>query len=569
MTRSGKIILGLIIALGFILRFTAVNFGLPHLYHADEPIVVNHALAYGSGDFNPHFFKIPPLVSYLLFLCYGIFFVIGKTAGLFANVFAFENFFYADPTVFYLIARIIFGVLAGTYSVYLLYKVFAGYFKNKTALTAAFFFAVCFLHVRDSHYVYADIPLCLVVIWALGTFLKLQEDPSFKSHLISGSLIGLAAAFKYNGAALVFPYLAASFLSPRKFDIKGWLSAGFISIFVFLALNPFSVLDFHFFRSELATQSASQGGTFFLHHFIYSLAGGLGWPMLGASLLGLSTVIFGRNPKTKVLAVFAGAYYIVLVLFGQPYDRYALPLIPVLVFFAADITVFLTGNKNKTRIFFLVLGLLALSIIPLAKSIVFDQIMTAKDTRTLAKEWIEQNIPANSRIALDWDFFTPRLNWSTEALGEKTKEVIDNPGIFATPQLHRLKNLVSQSYASKNPNYKGYQLFFLTDTPTDRPFLFSHPAFSYNVDAWAKTERPDVHFDYVVVVHPSGTSNRKFLEQLRVRADLVIQFSPFRNGRMEPYDKLPLTGGPFLWSELWHRERNGLPLEIYKMRHHA
>ena len=52
-----------ILALAFLLRLVGVQFGLPHLYHADEPIVVNHAVAYGAGDFNPHFFKIPPLVK--------------------------------------------------------------------------------------------------------------------------------------------------------------------------------------------------------------------------------------------------------------------------------------------------------------------------------------------------------------------------------------------------------------------------------------------------------------------------------------------------------------------------
>ena len=43
--------------MGFLLRVTAVNFGLPHLYHADEPIVVNHALAYGAGDTRERFLR--------------------------------------------------------------------------------------------------------------------------------------------------------------------------------------------------------------------------------------------------------------------------------------------------------------------------------------------------------------------------------------------------------------------------------------------------------------------------------------------------------------------------------
>ncbi|MBU9889857.1 MAG: hypothetical protein KTQ49_08335, partial [Candidatus Omnitrophica bacterium] len=51
-----------ILALAFAVRAFGVPFGLPYLYHADEPVVVNHALAYGTGDLHPRFFNIPPLV---------------------------------------------------------------------------------------------------------------------------------------------------------------------------------------------------------------------------------------------------------------------------------------------------------------------------------------------------------------------------------------------------------------------------------------------------------------------------------------------------------------------------
>ena len=79
--------------LAFALRLWSVNFGLPYIYHADEPIVVHHALAYGTGDFNPHFFRIPPLVSYLLFICYGIYFLMGSALGFFQSIQDFEQLF--------------------------------------------------------------------------------------------------------------------------------------------------------------------------------------------------------------------------------------------------------------------------------------------------------------------------------------------------------------------------------------------------------------------------------------------------------------------------------------------
>ena len=130
----------LILALAFLVRLVGIRFGLPDLYHADEPIIVNHALAYGSGDLNPHFFKIPPLVSYVLFLVYGFYFILGRTIGWFANTNDFLELFLTNPSSFYLLARILFGVLLGTSSIYALYKLEERFFSVQKALISAFLF---------------------------------------------------------------------------------------------------------------------------------------------------------------------------------------------------------------------------------------------------------------------------------------------------------------------------------------------------------------------------------------------------------------------------------------------
>src|SRR5262245_8783853 len=141
----------LIFFLALVLRVGAVNFGLPQLYHADEPVVVNHALAYGTGDLNPHFFNIPPLPSYLLFGLYGLYFLTGKAFGIFKTTLDFERLFYVDPSSFYVLGRLFLGVLPGFLSVVLIYWITRRHFSKRTAYGAAALLAVCFLHVRDSH----------------------------------------------------------------------------------------------------------------------------------------------------------------------------------------------------------------------------------------------------------------------------------------------------------------------------------------------------------------------------------------------------------------------------------
>ncbi len=104
-----KTILAFIIIAAALLRLWGINFGLPYLFHQDEPIVVNHALAYGTGDLNPHFFVIPPLASYILFFFYSAYFVLLKISGVIADAGSFAVSFFKDPTPFYLIGRFIVG----------------------------------------------------------------------------------------------------------------------------------------------------------------------------------------------------------------------------------------------------------------------------------------------------------------------------------------------------------------------------------------------------------------------------------------------------------------------------
>ena len=67
-----------ILLLGAVLRLAGIDFGLPFIYHNDERVIVNYALAFGNWDFNPHYFRLPPLLSYILFFVYGLYYLMGS-----------------------------------------------------------------------------------------------------------------------------------------------------------------------------------------------------------------------------------------------------------------------------------------------------------------------------------------------------------------------------------------------------------------------------------------------------------------------------------------------------------
>ena len=70
-------LLGLIL-IAFSVRFFGIFHDLPFTYYGDEKHFINRAVAFGSGDLNPHWFHKPALYMYLLFFEYGMYFLVGK-----------------------------------------------------------------------------------------------------------------------------------------------------------------------------------------------------------------------------------------------------------------------------------------------------------------------------------------------------------------------------------------------------------------------------------------------------------------------------------------------------------
>lgn len=537
-----------ILILGFCLRLAAVNFGLPDLFHSDEPIVVNHALAYGGGDFNPHFFKIPPLASYLLFTAFGFIFLAGKLAGFFVSPADFERLFYSDPTLFYLSGRVLLGVIPGTLCIVALYRMAKKYFSETAAFAAALFLAVCFLHVRDSHYIYADMLLNFLLIVGLCRCLK--DDLSARSALISGIWIGAATAAKYNGAVLSVVYVFYLIIRYPQFLVRNLLIAAPAAGFTFVLLNPFSFFDKKNFLVELAAQGNAQGGTPFLHHLTYSLPEALGLLILGAALIGLIEAIFSKDARLKALAFFILLYYAVLVRAGQSYDRYVLPMLPVLCLFAALVWDGRFRGKNLVRGVFLV----ALIFVPLSKSVYWDLLMSRPDTRTLSKSWIEQNISAGSAVALEWEFYSPRLRFTKVQLEEKKREL--HSGEHSAAQARKLDFLISQ-------DLPGYKLHFLVQDVDQDRFLFGKPVVAYDFQALKARG-----IEYVLTAEFAGKAVApEFFRQLEAEAEKVKTWSPYVNpSQTVSSDPQPLTGGPFTTEDIFGRTRNGYFLTLYRIK---
>ena len=521
-------ILLLIIIIGFILRLIGLWFGLPYFYHADEPIIINQAMALGINPLHPCFYAIPPLASYIVFVCYGIMF-------LFSNLSPtqFGIQFLIDPTVFILIARCILGVIPGTATIYMLY-VFAKEITQKKdiAIGSALLLSVNYLHVQQSHYAYVDILLTLFMLYTAWRFFLYKKHTTIKNTIFLGFGIGLCTAIKYNGLVI---------LSLGIFNIFSLL----IGALVFCILNFSCIINFTQFKSNLITQGNVQHYVGIVHHIIYSLGEGMNIALLFYSAFGMGSVFIKRKLKQIYIIVFIITWYFSITFFGQYHERYVLVLIPFLIFFAVQLLHFI---MHKKKLFFYFI-LFIVSVFFSFLCVLSDTIMCQKDTRTQAKEWIEKNIPENAIIALDHSFFCPRLNSSYL---QNTQRAI------STDKLPALKaRLIAQ--INKKP---AYYLYYLTRSGNNSRFLFEQPNLPFNV------EMLQVKKIEYVVVHYSIYSkwHEKFCKELAENAVLIKRFSPYRDQKKGySKDKIIQTGTVFLPDELMRRTCNGYVIEVWKL----
>jgi len=546
-----------------VLRLWGVQFGLPYLYHADEPIIVNHALAYGTFDFHPYFFKIPPLTSYLLFFVYGIYYVALRLFGVLQSSDEFFDLFLSDPTSFYLMGRIVLGVFLAVLTIYMLYRLVKKFFSLETGVLAAFFLSALFIHVRNSHFIYTDMLLLLVLVSSFYPILNILEKGERKDYLLFAVLFGTAVATKYNGVFLFIPFLLAHFIKQRV-DLKSVFSfnlilVGVISIATFFLLSPFSLIDYKFFFNDIFGETGAGrwlGFTGAVHHLKHSLYGGVGAPFFILSFVAMLFLLFKKQTKLWVIFIFLISYYTVIALFGQPHDRYVLPLIPFLCILVSD---FMIGFKNKFRVSRTVFCLLIfLVILPsIAKVVLSNQIFVRDDVRTEAKQWVESNVEPGSKIALGTSFFMPRLNLTVRELEEKKQQLIAL-GVKEGGQLKRMDHMIHLANKDLEPRYA---LFFLSQDLKESSFLFAQPKVPYNLEALKL-----LGIRYVLIERIHEGQDKAFYHELRENAVLVKRFSPYKDEKIQwAIDSQALTGGPFLWEELMARQKNGHTIEVYEL----
>ena len=525
-----------ILLIAFLLRIWGVQFGLPYPYHPDEVKYVLMALKMGHFGLNPHYFINPSVFTYILFILYGCYYVVGHLAGHFQSTLGFIQTFVTQPTSFYLIARLV-TVFFSLLTIVIVYRIGKTLFDESTGLISSFLLSIVFIYVRDSHYGVPDITMICFLMIAYYFLVKCTLEGKMKHVYLAGFFIGLACATKYT-AVFLFPiYILVLYRCKSKFNknniIYIMIKSSVISGFGFLIGCPYALIDFHSFWSDIH-QLAFFGhtGWFGINttqngyvYYLDCLRWGIGWPLLILCLVSIIHILCNKRELSLLLLGYPLLYYIYMGSARLQFERFTLPLIPFLVIivscFIGDLKVRYGYSINRIISLVLIIGL-----IPMIYSVRSDYLLTKTDTRTLALNWINSHIPSGSKIALDG--YGPMIYKAHPKLIEFTKHMTRK----LKYNVHYLGRFGLGLYSLHDYQIQHFQYLISSNFTYERYFAQSRP-------------------------YPKEVT---FYKDLDSKTRLIKTFSPYKDNENPPF-RLSNILGPSEY--LFQLERPGPLLKIY------
>ena len=441
----------IIITIGFIIRLIGINYGLPQPLHPDERQVMRLGLKIVAGDVHPQVFVWPTLYLYLTAIAYKLSsWLLWVLQYFFGFIHTFKKLYLlissnlVTPYHYYLISRSI-SIILGTITIPVTYLIGKELSTKKAGLIAALFIALAYFPVLYSHFGIISTTMAFFTLLSFYFAIKIYQTGRLKYYVEAGIIGGLAVATKYNAAIIIVPLLLAhlflflknGFAFNKKFYLRVMIIILFVLIGFFIGC-PYSLLDFKNFAKEISGLVGSQKGlieqSFRYFRGIQSsswvlnfkfLWEGMGPFLLIFSLAGAVLSLIKRKYPDILLLSFPLCYYAAISLTKTPVARYTVAIYPFLLLLASIFILFLTKHFLSFPKAFLT-GIIIVSLsIPFFNDIKLTYYFCQKDTRQMALEWIEENIPKNSKIAYeilgpDLSSIRGMMTYSEFSLGDKT-----------------------------------------------------------------------------------------------------------------------------------------------------
>jgi hypothetical protein len=408
------------------LRIPSLGWGLPYLFHPDEPtnfsivqrMLKQHAL-------NPHFFKYPSLFFYLNAVVEVGHYWVCRALGIVHSVNDLPELdvpidgsgFTTLPSAF-VVARCL-SVICAVGTVCVAYQIGCTLSdKRRTGLLAALLVTVSAGVLRDSRWMAPDAMVMFAATATVLASLWVLRFGRARDYILAAALAGLTASLKYNGGLVGVTVCAAGLLRDGRRAFRNpWLyAAPAIALASFLLTSPFIVLNFDGFwkdfmseRAHYATGHDGAEGDTLAFYWDYLLE----WDGVGALLAvgGGALAIVRRDAGVAVLGAFGVCYFCFINLFVTRNGQTIVPMIPTLLcvaaWFASECFGFLTAwlqRRHAARFVSVCSGVALAALLgsyPLLKSVKRTRPLLLKDNRELASQWIGEHVPEHARFAVE------------------------------------------------------------------------------------------------------------------------------------------------------------------------
>ena len=400
-----------------LLRLYKIAGDLPHTYWHDENNYVETALRFGTGNFKPHTLQHGMFLPLILFAEYSAYYLAKKIIRPSYTVLDFLAEYIKDPTNFYLISRIT-VMLFAIGCIILVYSISLKLYEKRTANLSSLLFSLTFVPFIQSKWTKAAMISVFFLLLAFLTITPLltsnrKRRAGIGLYMLSGFFVGLATAAKlYSVFGFSFILLAHIYYyhenSPVKrplyclasiFDIK-LISSGMAFIAGFIIGDPYVLVNPRFFyetvllmHNEMFDPNVNPWLLYFKSH-LNTVVGNRCLEIL--IVISVMVFMFRRSKKELVLLAYPVTHYL-LFMYYPGFAHYLVPATPFLIIIAAVFldTVCMRVSYGKVA---LVIATVFISIPCFLNILRYEMLISKPDTRTVAYDWIENNIPEKTSI---------------------------------------------------------------------------------------------------------------------------------------------------------------------------
>ncbi len=431
--RKDIVFLFIICLLGFVLRVSIINFGLPSknlaltTYNPDEAITF-----YSIEKWQPKKFYFHPTDGffwggfhlYPSALSLGVAKILGYVK--FGNrEFYINNLKEADKL--YITVRLLM-ILCATLSIFIIFLILKSAYSDASALLGAFLLSILPMHVFNSIYVRPDIMMMFFGLLAIYFSLRILETNKTKYYILSCLAVGFSAGTKINGAVFGVLPIVAHFLSEKKNKkIYQLFLIPIICLAGLILSSPYILLDFN--RTQYSflrylknisgfTIGAGDIGQIVLlgygplSYIKHYLKYGCGTVVVVFTILGVVLMlvnVFKNKNKNKydILFLISGliVFFVVSFITKNQVVWYTMPVIPfVLIFISRGMEIIYKARDKLSKTIFVLLTIF-LFCYTLIYTFSYWRLYREKNVREEASKWIEKNIPKVAKVAIARSYF--------------------------------------------------------------------------------------------------------------------------------------------------------------------